>query len=715
MAVSLLLLVSLTGCGGGGGDGKVETEPTPEDPASGGSVFETLGQTTRAESAVRDLDEILADGSLRLLIHRSTESFLARDGSPFGIERDLIEQFARQYGLGLELVTVDSFDRLILELEAGSADIIASNLTVTAARAERILFTEPIGQVRELMVGRKDLEWSGELGDLFERYPVAVRRGTSFEETLLAMQEHYPVLRLDYVDGNLTQTGMYDRLEDGQIDLMLTDSNVFDVAKTFRPGIAPFLRVASQRDIAWAVAPGAVQLKEALDTYVREVQWSLDRTERSTTDLQAIRERGSIRMITRNNSTSYFLHRGELRGFEYAMGKAFAEDLGVRLEVVVAPSNAAMFSLLEQGRGDFIGSFISRTPEREAAGWRFSPPYLEAREMIVGGPGQSVPAGISDLDGLTVAVRPTSSYYQTLQRFVGSLEDVEIEIGLANEATETEQLLQRVSTGELEATMADDYLFNHARLWNKDLKPILRFKDVREIAWVFRENNPELAEASAGFWGKMRGSAPYNLAIERYFGSAETVRENHEAQKLLVEAGQVSPFDPVVQEVAATHDIDWRLVVAQIFQESRFDPRAESRAGAQGLMQIMPLTARELGLRDPFDPFENIGAGVRYLSWAHEQVLKWGSGDETIWFALASYNAGLGHVLDARRLARELGKDPNLWFENTEEAMLLLSEPRYYQRARHGYVRGTEPVDYVRKIRAHFEQISGLVPIASGS
>lgn len=715
LLVAVVLAGVFTGCSGGP-ESEAPSLISGEGNERSETLFESLGKRSGDSlRPVRDLETILADGTLRLLIHRSTESFLARDGSPFGIERELIEQFAEQFGLELELIPVDAFDQLIPKLEAGAGDVIAANLSVTPSRAQRVLFTESIGSVNELMVARKGLKWDGDLGDLFARYPVAVRKGTSFEETLLAMQAHYPMLRLDYVEGSLTQTALYDRLKDGRIDLMLTDSNIFDIAKTYRPEITPVLRVASRRDIAWAVAPGAVQLQGALNTFVQEVRWNLDRGERETDDLGRIRERGRIRMITRNNSTSYFLHRGELRGFEYAMGKAFAEELGVLLEIVVAPSNAAMFSLLEQGRGDFIGSFISRTPEREAQGWRFSPPYLEAREMIVGGPGARAPGNLKDLRGLEVTVRPTSSYYRTLRRLVASGSGVELNIGLANEATETEELLQQVASGMIEATMADDYLYRHARLWNEDLVPILRFKNVREICWVVREGNPELAAASSRFWDQMRGSAPYRAAMDRYFGSAETVRSNRESQKLLVEAGQVSPFDPVVREVAAIHGIDWRLVVAQIFQESRFDSSAESRAGAQGLMQIMPLTAKELGLRDPFDPVENIAAGIRYLSWTRDEVSRWAREGETIWFALAAYNAGLGHVLNARRLARDLGKDPDRWFGNTEEAMLLLAEPRYYRRARHGYVRGTEPVDYVRKIRAHFDLIAELIPLDVGT
>jgi membrane-bound lytic murein transglycosylase F len=140
-----------------------------------------------------------------------------------------------------------------------------------------------------------------------------------------------------------------------------------------------------------------------------------------------------------------------------------------------------------------------------------------------------------------------------------------------------------------------------------------------------------------------------------------------------------------------------------MFTESRFDPRARSWVGARGLMQVMPRTGRELGFRDLEDPTSGIHAGVKYMSWLDQRFEPGLDRETRLWMSLAAYNAGLGHVQDARLLARELGLDPARWFGNTETAMGLLSRPEHARKARFGYCRGTEPVQYVRDIRERFE------------
>lgn len=166
----------------------------------------------------------------------------------------------------------------------------------------------------------------------------------------------------------------------------------------------------------------------------------------------------------------------------------------------------------------------------------------------------------------------------------------------------------------------------------------------------------------------------------------------------------ISPYDPLLQRYAAEYGLDWRLLAAQAWQESRFDPKARSWAGARGLLQVLPATGKELGFDDLSDPEQGIHAGARYLRellTRFEPTLPF---RERLHFALASYNVGAGHVQDARRLAAELGLDPSRWADHVEKAMLLLEEPRHFQRARHGYCRGSEPVRYVREIQATYER-----------
>jgi membrane-bound lytic murein transglycosylase F len=166
--------------------------------------------------------------------------------------------------------------------------------------------------------------------------------------------------------------------------------------------------------------------------------------------------------------------------------------------------------------------------------------------------------------------------------------------------------------------------------------------------------------------------------------------------------GELSPYDDLARQYAERYGFDWRLIVSQMYQESRFDPNAKSWVGALGLLQVLPRTGKELGLENLRDPETGLHAGVKYLDWLMRRFEPDLPVAERTWFALASYNAGVGHVRDARRLARQLDMDPDRWFNNVEKAMLLLANQRYARKARHGYVRGHEPVNYVREIRDRY-------------
>lgn len=172
--------------------------------------------------------------------------------------------------------------------------------------------------------------------------------------------------------------------------------------------------------------------------------------------------------------------------------------------------------------------------------------------------------------------------------------------------------------------------------------------------------------------------------------------------------GILSPYDVLVKKYANQYNFDWTLITAQMYQESRFNPRARSFAGAMGLMQIMPQTGKQLGIVDFENPDSAIHGGIRYMAWLEKRFESNLPIEEKQWFMLAAYNAGIGHVHDARSLARKLGLRSDRWFGNVEKAMLLLANPKYSTSARHGFVRGKEPVKYVRAIRRYYRQYNKL-------
>ena len=229
--------------------------------------------------------------------------------------------------------------------------------------------------------------------------------------------------------------------------------------------------------------------------------------------------------------------------------------------------------------------------------------------------------------------------------------------------------------------------------------------------WAVRAQSRELLAALEAFIEQEYRSLHYNVVYQKYFRNSRQVSRHVEFRVDGEHGGALSPYDDIVRTYAERHGFDWPLIVAQMYQESRFDPKAKSWAGARGLMQLLPTTAERLGVTDLEDPEQSIQGGIRYMAWLYARFESELSVRDRMWLSLAAYNAGLGHLRDARRLAVKLGLDPNQWFRHVEQAMLLLSQRKYYSQSRHGYVRGREPVGYVRGIRDRYNAYVQMVNI----
>ncbi len=232
------------------------------------------------------------------------------------------------------------------------------------------------------------------------------------------------------------------------------------------------------------------------------------------------------------------------------------------------------------------------------------------------------------------------------------------------------------------------------------------YEDVPGRSWAVRTDQPELLEEVNAFFDREVDQLTYAVLVRKYF-RPDTRRA---AQPDLPEDGRISPWDDIVRAEARAAGLDWRLLTAQMFTESRFDPEAQSPVGARGLMQMMPATARQMGVSDISDPHEQIRAGVAYLRWLFDRLSPDLELTDRMAFALASYNAGFGHLRDARRVAESRGLDPDRWFDHVEEGMLALADPDVYGTARYGYVRGREPVLYVRRIFELSQLYTRLAP-----
>lgn len=684
-AVAALALAG--GCQGPG-------EPDSEPPRVVESTYRETG----------DLRAIRSHGQLRLLVVRRPGSVdrLPRAGLPVSSQIRAAARFARSIGLEPVIVLVDHYEELVPALVEGRGDLIVANLPITPALRERLAFTVALDRTRQMLVARADDPIAAP--DELAGRSITVGFNSRFWDTAQALQQAHPGLRVESLPG-LSTARKLDMVADGHIDLTIVDGNTLERVLQYREEVRGAFPVSDETGVGWGLRRDARRLKASLDRFITRRKLTQFDRERRTGDLPAIERSRTLRVVTRNSAVNYFVWRGQLMGFEYELARRFAEDLGVRLEVVVAEDHDDLLPMLRAGDADIAAAFLTPAGRTSADGIAWSRPYHFAVQQVVSDRAEDAVARLADLEGRTFHVRESSRYWRTLQRLRHGHE-LDIEVRAVPGHEEPETTIEKVARGDYDLTLADDHIVKNAAIWNERVHAVLDIGEPVAHRWALRAGNPRLLAAANEFLDRAYRGTFYNVIYAKYFTDRDRIRR-YQAQRIdLGDAGgrRLTPYDDLIQEYAARHELDWRLIAAQIFHESSFDPDARSWSGAVGLMQILPRTARQVGVTgDLTHPETNIRAGVRYLDWLRARFEEELSVQDRTWFTLAAFNAGAGHVRDARRLAARLGLDPDRWFDNVETAMLRLSQRQHFRHARFGYVRGWEPVEYVRRIRERYQ------------
>ena len=422
------------------------------------------------------------------------------------------------------------------------------------------------------------------------------------------------------------------------------------------------------------------------------------------TQLDAVRDAGTITMITQNSQHAYYLDRGEPAGFEYELAAAFARFLGVDLSVTTPPWSEMVPALLA-AQGDFIAAaFTNIEPRRRHVA--FSEPYMIVRQHLIVHASDHGVRRMADMFGMTVHVREGTSYERRLRELKAGGLQIDV---IVHPDRPTEDLIRAVANREIQATVADTHVARLNRRYYPDVRMAFAISGPQPLAWAVPRDAEKLAEEMNRFLRVVKEDGRFDRIYDRYYGNTEVfdyvdIKVFHERIRT-----RLPEFEELIRREARKHGFDWRLIAALAYQESHYHPLATSHAGARGLMQLTRVTAREMGVRDRYDPTQSIRAGVEYLATMYERFDAAASDRDRLLLAMASYNVGYGHVLDARAIAREMGLDPGRW-SSLEEALPLLSRPEYYRHAAHGYARGTEPVRYINRILTYYDILRRLSP-----
>ncbi len=676
--------------------------------SSAQSFFNRSYNTLEQSESIRgDFDEIIRYGKLRILVPQdfTSTAYLPRRHSPLAAQQRMAEDFALKHGLIPELVIVKNFAELIPALVAGKGDVIINNLTINAQRRKKISFSVAVSHVLEQVVVRKDDESITRVRDL-DGKKLMVNRDSTFWYALQWLKKNkYPDIEIQATPDNELHEQILDRLAAGEIDATILDSNLIEIYQGYRSDIKVATNFSGKRDIGWGIRKDAPRLVNEINKFLQLEHMASDDKSLFRGDFDQIRKRRVLRVLLRNNAASYFLYRGELMGFEYDLAREFARYHDLRLEVVVPSNRREMSRWLLEGKADMAMGFLDPSESQRRLGIEYSRPYHYARQHIVVQQDEAASQNF-DLDQLTIVVRRDSSYWDTLSKL--QQQGANLNLRASGDSVEPEQLIQQVASGRYQATMVDEQILDIELARSVAVKSVFEVADEIPHAIAVRVRNTDLRAALDAFIKRIYKGEYYNVLYQKYFKGRRSVVRLARDQALESLEGQISPYDNLVQKYSDEYGFDWRLITAQMFQESRFNPKARSLSGARGLMQLMPRTARSLGIRDLGKPDISIMAGIKYMDWLRDRFSDKLPISERLWFSLAAYNAGVGHVQDARRLAKSIGRDPDRWFSHTETAMLLLSEKKYARKARYGYVNGKEPVNYVRDIKQRFEAYTEL-------
>lgn len=442
----------------------------------------------------------------------------------------------------------------------------------------------------------------------------------------------------------------------------------------------------------------------------------LDTIQIETNELGLL-EKGKLVALLGNDLTSYYVAKGQPRGFEYELLKWFCKDHNLVLETRVIKDYDHIIDSLVAGKGDLAAANLTVTGARLNL-VSFSPPILKTRQVLV----QRLPENFKrltkkqrearlvmdglDLGGKTIYVHKGSSFYERILNY-SKENGIDLTLVEADPAYGPEKLIEMVANGEIDFTITDE---NVAKIHSKALDNLYIKTPLslnQKIGWAVNKNAFKLQKQLSDWLVKNQKSTKYNIIYNKYFKHGGGTKTGYIRNYKSITNGQLTEMDVLLKKYANTIGWDWRLLAALINKESKFNPYVESPFGAVGLMQVLPTTAERFGVSEEElkIPEKNLQAGTRFLGWLEEYWdRKLTDTTDKVKFILASYNAGLGHVIDARNLADKYGANPNSW-DDVSHYLLKKSERKYYTDpvVKSGYCRGLEPVNYVKRILEYYQ------------
>ena len=414
--------------------------------------------------------------------------------------------------------------------------------------------------------------------------------------------------------------------------------------------------------------------------------------------LEQVKDRGELRVLTRNSATTYYLGPHGPTGPEYDLVRAFAEYLGVEVKLIVEDNLQEILRKIAKGDANIAAAGLTVTEERQKS-IRFAPPYQTITQQVVYRQGNKKPRSIKELDDGFLEVLANSSHAERLTELKKEYPDLS---WMETDDMSSSELISLVVEQVIDYTVADSTDVALMRRYHPEVRVAFNISEQQNLAWAMpKSDDQSLYQAAVDFFDSIKESGELKAILARHYGYIRNYDYAGTPTYMRHIQRRLPTYQDQFQAAANANDLDWRLLAAVAYQESHWNPLAVSPTGVRGIMMLTKPTAELLGVEERTDPVESIDGGARYLRTLFDKFANLPEPNRT-WLALAAYNVGYGHVKDAQWLTEQSGGDPNQWTD-VKQRLPLLRQRKWYSQTKYGYARGDEPVRYVENIRSYYD------------
>ena len=412
----------------------------------------------------------------------------------------------------------------------------------------------------------------------------------------------------------------------------------------------------------------------------------------------------TITFVTTNSSNTYYIDSNQKHaGLEYDLANLFVKELGndYKIKFIVENAFSDVLSTLLNNKATIAAADITVTESRKK-NMIFTEPYLDVQQQIAYNRETKLPPrNVAALKNERITVPAGTSFVERLQE-LNNTKDANLTWDV-QENTSSERLLEALANQEIDFTIADNHLLSVVQYYYPNIGMGFSIGKPEKIAWALPENaDPKLVARINKFFKKIKANGTLANLIDRYHGNTKRLNP-FDVKTFLSKSQTLLPkYVRLFKGAQDATDVDWRLLAAISYQESHWNTFNTSPTNVRGLMMLTEDTSDMMKVSDRLDPKQSIPAGAKFFLWIKDHFPERIQDQDRTYMALASYNIGVGHVEDARVLAQRLKLDPDRWAD-IKKTLPMLTEPRYYVNAKHGYCGCAQPVIYTESIRSYYK------------